>query len=33
MIEEILRDVDKTDPAWRIALLRYSIQWGRTPPG
>lgn len=23
MIEEILRDEAKTDPAWRVALLRY----------
>lgn len=27
MVEEVLRDLKKSDVTWRIALLRYLIQW------
>jgi len=33
MIEEILRDVAKADPAWRMALLRYFNPVGAHPSG
>jgi UDP-glucose 4-epimerase len=33
MIEEILRDVAATDPAWRVALLRYFNPVGAHPAG
>ena len=33
MIEEFLRDIAKTDPSWRVALLRYFNPVGAHPSG